>query len=90
MKPSRGKEGKIKMAKKIETFEASIERLEEIVRALEKGDEPLEETLKLYEEGISLVRTCTERLEKAEQKVKMLQLRADGQGSLVDFDQGEE
>ena len=90
MKPSRGKEGKIKMAKKIETFEASIERLEEIVRALEKGDEPLEETLKLYEEGISLVRTCTERLEKAEQKVKMLQLRADGQDSLVDFDQGEE
>ena len=78
------------MAENKMTFELALARLEEIVRALEKGDAPLEETLKLYEEGISLVRTCTERLEKAEQKVKMLQLRADGQGSLVDFDQGEE
>ena len=78
------------MAKKEQTFEASIERLEEIVRALENGDAPLEATLKLYEEGIVLVRTCTDRLEKAEQRVKMLQLRADGQAELVDFDQGED
>ena len=78
------------MAKKEQSFEASIERLEQIVRALENGDAPLEETLKLYEEGIALVRTCTERLENAEQRVKMLQIRSDGQAVLTDFDQGEE
>lgn len=78
------------MAKKTESFEGAVARLEEIVRALENGDAPLEEALKLYEEGISLVRVCTERLEKAEQKVKMLQMQSDGQVALVDFGQGEE
>lgn len=78
------------MAKKEQSFEVSMERLEEIVRALENGDAPLEESLKLYEEGIALVRTCTERLENAEQRVKMLQIRSDGQAVLTDFDQGEE
>ena len=60
------------------------------MRALENGDAPLEESLKLYEEGIALVRTCTERLENAEQRVRMLQIRSDGQAILTDFDQGEE
>lgn len=78
------------MAKKEQSFEVSMERLEEIVRALENGDAPLEESLKLYEEGIALVRTCTERLENAEQRVRMLQIRSDGQAILTDFDQGEE
>ena len=78
------------MAKKEQSFEVAMERLEQIVRALENGDAPLEESLKLYEEGIALVRTCTERLENAEQRVKMLQIRSDGQAILTDFDQGEE
>jgi exodeoxyribonuclease VII small subunit len=79
------------MAEKRKTdIESCMIRLEEIVKEMEEEKLPLDKSLKLYEEGIFLVRTCTERLEKAEQKVKMLQLRADGQGSLVDFDQGEE
>ena len=74
------------MAKKEEmTFEAAVERLEEILRGLESGDADLATSLKLYEEGVGLVRTCTEQLEKAEQSVKILQLREDGKAVLADF-----
>ena len=55
------------------TFEAAVARLEEIVRALENGQTPLENSLALYEEGIHLVRLCNERLDGAEQKIKLLQ-----------------
>lgn len=55
------------------TFEAAVVRLEEIVRALENGQTPLEDSLSLYEEGIRLVRLCNERLDGAEQKIKLLQ-----------------
>lgn len=75
------------MAKKEMTFEASMERLEEVLRRLENGNETLDESLKLYEEGISLVRICTERLENAEQKMKVLQMQADGNVALVDFEE---
>lgn len=47
-------------------------RLEAVVRALEDGKTPLEESMKLYEEGVSLVRLCSDRLEKAERRVKVL------------------
>ncbi len=57
---------------KQKTFEESLKRLEEIVRALENGDTPLDESMKLFEEGVSLSATCNELLEKAEQKVSML------------------
>ena len=53
-------------------FEKSIARLEEIVRALDDGSAPLDESLKLFEEGVGLVRACTEKLDSAEQKVKIL------------------
>ncbi|HRB13151.1 MAG TPA: exodeoxyribonuclease VII small subunit, partial [Vicinamibacteria bacterium] len=49
-----------------ESFETALSRLEQIVVALEKGDLSLEESLKLYEEGISRARLCQERLEQAE------------------------
>ena len=55
-----------------------MERLEEITRLLESGAEGLDESLKLYEEGVSLIRLCTQKLETAEQSVKVLQLREDG------------
>ena len=73
------------MTKKAMTFEAAMARLEEILHILENGGEELDATLKLYEEGITLIRTCTERLENAEQSVKLLQLRADGKAELTDF-----
>ena len=72
------------MAKKKMTFEEAMARLEEILRLLERGDEGLDASLKLYEEGISLIRSCSSLLENAEQSVKMLQLREDG-ATLVDF-----
>lgn len=54
------------------TFESSLKRLEEIVQQLE-GDQPsLEDALKLFEEGKILIAFCTEKLDTAEQKLKVL------------------
>ena len=53
-------------------FEEAIKRLEEIVQDLEKGDLPLEESLKVFEEGMNLVKFCSEKLEEVEQKVTKL------------------
>jgi exodeoxyribonuclease VII small subunit len=53
-------------------FETSIKRLEEIVHDLERGDLPLEESLKVFEEGMSLIKFCSEKLEEVEKKVTML------------------
>ena len=55
-----------------ESFETAVSRLEQIVMALEKGDLSLEESLKLYEEGIARARFCQERLEAAESKIEVL------------------
>lgn len=71
------------MAKKM-TFEAAMSRLEEILRALESGNESLDTSLKLYEEGVSLIRSCSALLENAEQSVKILQMQ-DGEVKLADF-----
>jgi exodeoxyribonuclease VII small subunit len=73
------------MAKKQMTFEDAIARLEEIIENLESGELELDQSLKLYEEGIGLVRSCSQLLEKAEQSVKMLQLQADGGVALTNF-----
>lgn len=73
------------MTKKTITFEAAMERLEEITRLLESGTEGLDESLKLYEEGVSLIRLCTQKLESAEQSVKILQMSEEGI-ALVDFE----
>ena len=70
--------------KKID-FEASMERLEEIVRALEGGAESLDTSLRLYEEGVGLARECAEALEKAEMRIKMLRLQPDGSVGMTDF-----
>jgi len=53
-------------------FEPALARLEEIVQELEQGDLPLEQSLKLFEEGIKLSRICNARLEEAERKVEIL------------------
>lgn len=73
------------MTKKAITFEAAMERLEEITQLLESGSEGLDDSLKLYEEGVSLIRLCTQKLESAEQSVKILQMNEDGI-ALADFD----
>ena len=53
-------------------FEVALARLEELVRGLEDGSATLDESLSAFEEGIGLVRLCTERLRDAEQRVKVL------------------
>jgi exodeoxyribonuclease VII small subunit len=53
-------------------FETALARLEEIVKELESGDLPLEQSLKLFEEGIKLSRICNKRLEDAERRVEIL------------------
>ena len=65
------------MAKNIK-FEDAIERLEEIVRRLEAGTPDLDESISLYEEAVKLSKLCNERLEAAEQKVRLLVTAPDG------------
>jgi exodeoxyribonuclease VII small subunit len=60
------------MNEKAGTFEASIQRLSEIVASLEKGDLPLEESLALFEEGVKLSRASQERLDSAQKRVEEL------------------
>lgn len=67
------------MAKKKLDFEGSMNRLEEIVSLLEKGDAPLEEAMTLFEEGAKLLRECTAQLDKAEQNVVLLTAGEDGE-----------
>ena len=54
------------------SFEAAIKRLTEIVQALEQGELPLEESLRLFEEGVRLSRVSQERLDVAEKRVEQL------------------
>ncbi|MCI0494757.1 exodeoxyribonuclease VII small subunit [candidate division KSB1 bacterium] len=54
------------------TFEETMEKLENIVEELERGDLTLEETLKKYEEGMRYSKFCMDRLSQAEQKLKKL------------------
>lgn len=53
-------------------FESKLNRLEEIVQKMEKGDLALDDSLKLFEEGVRLSRECQQRLNEAEEKVKKL------------------
>ena len=66
------------MAKQSKTFEASMQRLEQIVARMEQGNVPLDESLKLFQEGTALVRSCTEQLDKAELEIVKLVKTADG------------
>ena len=60
------------------TYEQAITRLDEIVRNMERGDVPLNEALKLFEEGAALIAICNKMLDEAEQKVVKLKKGADG------------
>ena len=73
------------MAAKKMSFEESLTRLEEIVRSLEKGDAPLSDSLKLFEEGTALVRSCEKQLDAAEQKVIRLRKTQTGEPEELPF-----
>ena len=66
------------MSKKKQSFEESMIRLEQIVRAMERGDVALEESLKLFQEGTELVRSCQKLLDDAQMQVKMIMTAPDG------------
>lgn len=68
------------------TFESAMSRLEEIVRTLEDGKASLDSSLKLYEEGIELVRFCSNTLDRAEQKIKIVKKDSDGNQVEEEFD----
>lgn len=68
------------------SFEKSLDELEKIVRKLEDGDLPLEESLKLFENGVKLSRECRERLTAAERRIEVLMKDADGNLALAQFE----
>lgn len=68
-------------------FETSLKKLEQIVEKLEKGDLPLEESIKLFEEGVGLSNACKTELEAAEGKVQVLMKQRDGSMKLEPFEE---
>ncbi len=71
-------------SKKTPDFEAALDELEKLVETMEQGDLSLEESLKQFERGIQLTRSCQQALREAEQKVQVL-LEKDGSERLEDF-----
>lgn len=76
------------MSKKHGSFEENMERLEKIVRSMERGDVPLEESLKLFQEGTELVKACGKLLDEAEQQVTKIIAQADGTPAEESFTDG--
>lgn len=74
------------MAAKKQSFEKALARLEEIAQAMESDETGLEESVKLYKEGIEISAFCAEKLNKAQQEVTELKKTADGIFKTVAFD----
>lgn len=60
------------------SFEVNMQRLEQIVRTLERGETPLEDSMKLFQEGTELVRSCGKLLDEAQLEVKKIMVSQDG------------
>ena len=73
------------MSKQSKTFEESMARLEQIVRAMERGDVALEESLKLFQEGTELVKNCSKLLDDAQLQIKKVMSDASGSPVMEDF-----
>ena len=73
------------MNKKNQSFEQNMARLEQIVRAMERGDVALEESLKLFQEGTELVRSCSRLLDEAQLQVKKIMTAPDGSPAEEEF-----
>ena len=73
------------MSKQSKTFEESMIRLEQIVRAMERGDVALEESLKLFREGTELVQSCARLLDEAQLQIQKVMTAADGTPVMEDF-----
>ena len=71
-------------------FEEAMKRLEDIVEDLEGGDLPLEESLKVFEEGMKLLKFCSEKLDEVEKRVSVLIKESEGRYSKKPFDTDEQ
>ena len=69
-----------------QSFESCIKRLEKIVDVLERGEVPLEESIKMYEEGIGLSKVCLEKLSDAELKIKKISKDVNGKLKVLNED----
>ncbi len=67
------------------TFEEALARLQQILQSLESGNAPLDDSLAMYEEGVRLVKLCNQKLDSAQQRVKILETGEDGNYSEQDF-----
>lgn len=76
------------MSGKKKSFEENMQRLEQIVRSLERGDVSLEESLKLFQEGTALVDSCGKLLDEAELQVKKIASAPDGSPTEEEFTDG--
>lgn len=72
------------MNERNKTFEESMSRLEQIVRAMEQGNVPLEESLKLFQEGTELVRSCGKLLDDAQLQIQKVITAPDGSPVMED------
>ena len=66
------------MSQNNKSFEENMQRLEQIVRAMERGDVPLDASLKLFQEGTQLVQSCGKLLDEEELQVKKIVTAPDG------------
>ena len=73
------------MNEKNKSFEQNMARLEQIVRAMKRGDVALEESLKMFQEGTELVRSCSKLLDEAQLQVKKIMTAPDGSPVEEDF-----
>jgi exodeoxyribonuclease VII small subunit len=70
-------------------FEGALRELEELVERMEQGDLSLEQSLKDFERGVALTRTCQQALQEAEQKVQIL-MRKDEEAGLIPFEDSDD
>ena len=73
------------MSENTMTFEAAMQRLEQIVRAMERGDVALDESLKLFREGTELVQFCDRQLNAAQLQIQKISVGPDGNPVMEDF-----
>ena len=71
------------------SFETKLSELEEIVRQLEEGEKPLDESLELYEKGVAALKVCHVILDRAEKRIRTLVQRPDGEAELRDVKEAE-
>ena len=74
------------MSENKDNFEKNLKELEEVVRTLESGNVTLDEMLTLFEKGVTLTKSCTNQLDKAEQKINILVKGENGEMTEKEFE----